>query len=225
MNLTQLKALPKTRKEPMVRKGRGPGSEKGKTAGRGGKGASARTGFAHRYYFEGGQMPLVRRLPKHGFNNAIFRKVNAVLNISQLDVFDDGATVGPDEFLKKGLINRILDGVKVLGDGELKKKLTVRAHAFSGSAREKIAKAGGKTERVNLKGEVIPDEAPKPKAAPKPAAPKVAKPAEAKAEAPAAAKPAKAEKPAEKPKAEAKAPKADKPEAKADKPKKDKPAK
>ncbi|CAG0965746.1 partial 50S ribosomal protein L15, partial [Anaerolineae bacterium] len=169
-------------------------------------------------------------LPKHGFNNAIFRKVNAVLNVSQLDVFDDGATVGPEEFLKKGLINRILDGVKVLGDGDLKKKLTVRAHAFSGSAREKIAKAGGKTERVNLKGEVIPDEAPKPKAAPKPAAPKAAKPAEAKAEAP--AKPAKAEKSAEpkaeKPKAEAKPakePKAEKPEAKADKPKKDKPAK
>ena len=199
MNLTQLKSLPKTRKEPMVRKGRGPGSEKGKTAGRGGKGASARTGFAHRYYFEGGQMPLVRRLPKHGFNNAIFRKENAVLNVSQLDVFDDGATVGPEDFLKKGLINRILDGVKVLGDGELKKKLTVRAHAFSGSAREKITKAGGKAERVNLKGELQPEEAPKPKAAPKPAAPKAAKPAEAKAEKPA--------------------------EPKAEKPKKDKPAK
>ncbi|MBP9891308.1 MAG: 50S ribosomal protein L15 [Planctomycetes bacterium] len=208
MNLTQLKSLPKTRKEPMVRKGRGPGSEKGKTAGRGGKGASARTGFAHRYYFEGGQMPLVRRLPKHGFNNAIFRKENAVLNVSQLDVFDDGATVGPDEFLAKGLINRILDGVKVLGDGEVKKKLTVRAHSFSGSAREKIAKAGGKTERINLKGEIQPEEAPKP-AKPK-AAPK-AKPVEAKAEAPAKAE--KAEKPA--------APKAEK----ADKPKKDKPAK
>lgn len=208
MNLTQLKALPRTRKVAMVRKGRGPGSEKGKTAGRGGKGASARTGFAQRFYFEGGQMPLVRRLPKHGFNNAIFRKENAVLNVSQLDVFDDGATVGPDEFLAKGLINRILDGVKVLGDGEVKKKLTVRAHSFSGSAREKIAKAGGKTERINLKGEIQPEEAPKP-AKPK-AAPK-AKPVEAKAEAPAKAE--KAEKPA--------APKAEK----ADKPKKDKPAK
>lgn len=215
MNLTQLKALPKTRKEPMVRKGRGPGSEKGKTAGRGGKGASARTGFAQRYYFEGGQMPLVRRLPKHGFNNALFRKENAVLNVSQLDVFDDGATVGPEDFLKKGLINRILDGVKVLGDGELKKKLTVRAHAFSGSAREKIVKAGGKAERVNLKGELLPEEAPKPKAAPKAAPAKAAKPAEAKADAP-AAKPEKAA-----------APKAEKPAKaeKADKPKKDKPAK
>ncbi len=222
MNLTQLKNLPRTRKKAMVRKGRGPGSEKGKTAGRGGKGASARTGFAHRYYFEGGQMPLVRRLPKHGFNNAIFRKVNAVLNISQLDVFDDGATVGPEEFLKKGLINRILDGVKVLGDGELKKKLTVRAHAFSGSARDKIAKAGGKSECVNLKGEVLPEQAPKPKAEarpPRPAKPVEAKPAaEPKAEKPKAE--AKAEKPkAEKPKGE---PKADK---KDDKPRKDKPAK
>ncbi len=220
MNLTQLKALPRTRKVAMVRKGRGPGSEKGKTAGRGGKGASARTGFAQRFYFEGGQMPLVRRLPKHGFNNTIFRKENAVLNISQLNVFDDGAVVGPDEFLKAGLINRLLDGVKVLGDGELSKKLTVRAHRFSGSARTKIAKAGGKTECVNEKGEIVPDVAPAPKApkplpAPKPAAPK----AEAKAE--------KAEKPeakakADKPKAEKKA---EKPEAKADKPKKEKPAK
>lgn len=207
MNLTQLKALPRTRKRPMVRKGRGPGSEKGKTAGRGGKGASARTGFAQRFYFEGGQMPLVRRLPKHGFNNAIFRKVNAVLNVSQLDVFDNGATVGPEEFLKAGLINRVLDGVKVLGDGELKKKLTVRAQAFSGSAREKIAAAGGKAERINLKGEVQAD-VPAPAKAAKPAAP---------AKAPKTEKP-KADKPAE-----AKAPKAEKP--KAEKPKKDKPAK
>lgn len=223
MNLTQLKALPRTRKRPMVRKGRGPGSEKGKTAGRGGKGASARTGFAQRFYFEGGQMPLVRRLPKHGFNNAIFRKVNAVLNVSQLDVFDNGATVGPEEFLKAGLINRVLDGVKVLGDGELKKKLTVRSQAFSGSAREKIAAAGGKAERINLKGEVQAD-VPAPAKAAKPAAPAKAP----KAEKPAEAKAPKTEKPkADKP-AEAKAPKAEKPKAEkpaAEKPKKDKPAK
>ncbi len=178
MNLTTLKQLPRTRTRPMKRKARGPGSGKGKTAGRGGKGASARTGFTNRYYFEGGQMPLVRKLPKHGFNNAIFRKENAVLNVSQLDVFDSGAKVGPDEFLKNGLINRLLDGVKVLGDGDLKKKLTVRAHAFSASARAKIEAAGGAVEVIApgaKAGESEPGPEPK-KAATKPAAKKAVKP-------------------------------------------------
>jgi large subunit ribosomal protein L15 len=149
MNLTELKAKPRTRKRPMVRKGRGPGTGKGRTAGRGGKGASARSGFSHKWYFEGGQMPLVRRLPKVGFNNALFSKEIVVLNVRSLNDFDDGAKVGPEEFLKAGLINKLADGVKLLGDGDLEKKLTVRAHRFSKSAREKIEAKGGKCEVIS----------------------------------------------------------------------------
>ncbi|MBE7492627.1 MAG: 50S ribosomal protein L15 [Planctomycetes bacterium] len=152
MNLTQLKGKPRTRKRPMVRKGRGPGTGKGKTAGRGGKGASARTGFTHRYYFEGGQMPLVRRLPKVGFNNKIFRTNIVVLNVRSLNEFEAGATVGPQEFLKAGMINKIADGVKVLGDGDVTRKLTVHAHRFSATAREKIEKAGGKCVVIEAQG-------------------------------------------------------------------------
>jgi large subunit ribosomal protein L15 len=148
MDLNTLNAKPRTRKKSMVRKGRGPGTGKGKTSGRGGKGASARTGFSHRYYFEGGQMPLVRRLPKLGFNNKIFRSQIIVLNVKALNAFDDGAEVGPEALLKAGLINKLGDGVKVLGDGELEKKLTVRAHRFSKSAREKIEGKGGKCEVI-----------------------------------------------------------------------------
>jgi large subunit ribosomal protein L15 len=144
MDLTTLNAKPRTRKKAMPRKGRGPGTGKGKTAGRGGKGASARTGFSHKYYFEGGQMPLVRRLPKVGFKNALFRKDIVSLNVRSLNDFEDGTEVGPEEFLKAGLINKLADGVKVLGDGDLDKKLTVRAHRFSKSAREKIEGKGGK---------------------------------------------------------------------------------
>ncbi|MCC6574515.1 MAG: 50S ribosomal protein L15 [Planctomycetes bacterium] len=226
MNLTTLKALPSTRTKAMKRKARGPGSGKGKTAGRGGKGASARQGFNNYYYFEGGQMPLVRKLPKHGFNNAIFRKENSVLNVSQLDVFDSGASVGPDEFIKAGVINRMLDGVKVLGDGELKKKLTVRAHAFSASAKAKIEAAGGKVELI-VRAAPVAEQKAAPKAAAKPAAPKAEKAAAPKAEKPAKEAAPKAEKAAapkaEKPAKEA-APKAEKPKAegKADKPKGDK---
>jgi len=151
MNLTELKAKPRTRKHAMVRKGRGPGTGKGKTAGRGGKGASARTGFSHRYYFEGGQMPLVRRLPKFGFNNKNFRTKIVVLNVRSLNEFDDGASVGPEEFLKAGMINKVADGVKVLGDGELTRKLSVRAHRFSTSAKVKIEAAGGTCEIIEVK--------------------------------------------------------------------------
>jgi large subunit ribosomal protein L15 len=132
----------------MVRKGRGPGTGKGKTATRGGKGASARTGFSHKWYFEGGQMPLVRRLGKVGFNNHRFTKDIVVLNVEKLNDFDDGASVGPEEFLKAGLINKLADGVKVLGNGELEKKLTVRATRFSKTAREKIEAKGGKCEQI-----------------------------------------------------------------------------
>ena len=147
MNLTELKSKPSTRKKAMVRKGRGPGTGKGKNCGRGVKGHSKRTGFSRKYYFEGGQMPLVRRLPKRGFNNKIFRKEYAVLNVRQLNVFPDGATVEPKDLLEKGLINRLLDGVKVLGDGELEKKLTVKAHKFSAAARAKIEAKGGACEQ------------------------------------------------------------------------------
>lgn len=153
MELSELKRRGNTRKKPMVRKGRGPGSGKGLTAGRGGKGASARTGFAHKWYFEGGQMPLVRRLPKVGFNNFLFTQNVVVLNVRNLNDFEDGAKVGPDDFLKAGLINKLADGVKVLGDGELTRKLTVRAHRFSKTAREKIEAKGGKCEVISAKAQ------------------------------------------------------------------------
>ena len=151
MELSEIKRRGNTRKKPMVRKGRGPGTGKGTTAGRGGTGASARAGFSHKYYFEGGQMPLVRRLPKVGFNNHRFSKDVVVLNVSKLNEFDDGAAVGPEEFLKAGLINKLADGVKLLGDGELTKKLTVRAHRFSKTARTKIEAKGGKCEKIAVK--------------------------------------------------------------------------
>ena len=148
MELSEIKRKGNRRKKPMVRKGRGPGTGKGKTSGRGGKGASARTGFSMKYYFEGGQMPLVRRLPKVGFNNYLFTKDIVVFNVRDLNEFDDGSTVGPEELVKAGVINKIADGVKVLGDGDLEKKLTVRAHRFSKTAREKIEGKGGKCEVI-----------------------------------------------------------------------------
>ncbi|MCB9893775.1 MAG: 50S ribosomal protein L15 [Planctomycetes bacterium] len=150
MELSEIKRRGNTRKKSMVRKGRGPGTGKGMTAGRGGKGASARTGFSHKFYFEGGQMPLVRRLPKVGFNNR-FSKDIVVLNVEKLNDFDDGAAVGPEEFLKAGLINKLADGVKMLGNGEITKKLTVRAHRFSKTARQKIEAKGGKCEQIAVK--------------------------------------------------------------------------
>jgi large subunit ribosomal protein L15 len=98
-------------------------------------------------------MPLVRRLPKVGFNNFLFTKDVVVLNVRALNDFEDGAKVGPDEFLKAGLINKLADGVKVLGDGELTRKLTVRAHRFSKTAREKIEAKGGKCEVISAKAQ------------------------------------------------------------------------
>lgn len=148
MNLTELKSIEKTRRRPMVRKGRGPGTGKGKTCGRGTKGQKSRSGFSRRFYFEGGQMPLVRRLPKVGFNNKRFGTEIVVMNVRDLNEFDDGATVGPDDFLNSGIINKVADGVKVLGDGDVEKKLTVRAHRFSKSAREKIEAGGGTCEVI-----------------------------------------------------------------------------
>ena len=125
--------------------GRGPASGQGKTAGKGHKGQKARAGHGMRPGFEGGQMPLQRRVPKRGFNN-IFAKEYAIINVSALEVFDDGATVDATAMAEKGLIKCACVPVKVLGNGELTKKLTVTAAAFSASASEKIQKVGGTAE-------------------------------------------------------------------------------
>ncbi|SBW10597.1 50S ribosomal subunit protein L15 [uncultured Eubacteriales bacterium] len=129
------------------RKGRGNGSGNGKTAGRGSKGQWARSGGGVRAGFEGGQMPLARRIPKRGFNN-IFAKPLEVINLTSLNKFEDGATVNVCDLLEKGILSKCEYGVKVLGNGEISKKLTVRASAFSATAKEKIEKAGGKAEVV-----------------------------------------------------------------------------
>ena len=130
------------------RKGRGAGSGNGKTAGKGHKGQNARSGGGVRPGFEGGQLPLYRKLPKRGFNNFLFAKHYAVVNVLSLNKFEDGAVVDSEALLAAGIINSALDGVKVLGEGELTKKLTVKAAVFSASAKEKIEAVGGKTEVV-----------------------------------------------------------------------------
>ena len=129
------------------RLGRGIGSGLGKTSGKGHKGAKARSGGGKRPGFEGGQMPLVRRLPKRGFYNA-FRTEYVAINVDRLEIFEDGAVVGPVQLIEAGIIKKIEDGVKILGNGELTKKLTVKASAFSAAAKEKIEAAGGKAEVV-----------------------------------------------------------------------------
>jgi large subunit ribosomal protein L15 len=129
------------------RKGRGPGSGNGKTAGKGHKGQNARSGGGVRPGFEGGQLPLYRRLPKRGFYNR-FGTTYVVVNLSALNVFDDNTVVDETALLEVGIISHVLDGVKVLGRGEITKKLTVMAAAFSESAKAKIEAAGGKTEVV-----------------------------------------------------------------------------
>jgi len=135
-------------KRPRKRVGRGPGSGNGKTAGRGHKGQKSRSGYSRRWGFEGGQMPLVRQIPKRGFTN-IFRVEFQVVNLRDLDrLFADGDTVSPQEMADQGLVRAGKRPVKVLADGELTKKLTVRAHKFSASARVGIEKAGGSCEVV-----------------------------------------------------------------------------
>ena len=129
------------------RKGRGTGSGNGKTGGRGHKGQKARSGGGVRIGFEGGQMPLARRIPKRGFNN-IFAKPYEIINLSALNAFEDGETVTAEALLAKGILSKCEYGVKVLGGGELTKKLTVKAAAFSESAKEKIEQAGGKAEVI-----------------------------------------------------------------------------
>ena len=130
------------------RKGRGAGSGNGKTAGKGHKGQNARSGGGVRPGFEGGQLPLYRKLPKRGFNNFRFAKEYAVINVQSLNVFNDGDVVDAAVLAAAGLIDVAPAGVKILGEGELTKKLTVKAAVFSASAKEKIEAVGGKTEVV-----------------------------------------------------------------------------
>ena len=131
------------------RKGRGAGSGNGKTAGKGHKGQNARSGGGVRPGFEGGQLPLYRKLPKRGFKNFLFGKVYTVVNVESLNKFNDGEVVDAAALLAKGIISDVAkNGVKVLGEGELTKNLTVKAAVFSGNAKEKIEAVGGKTEVV-----------------------------------------------------------------------------
>ena len=130
------------------RRGRGPGSGNGKTAGKGHKGQNARSGGGVRPGFEGGQLPLYRRLSKRGFNNYNFRTVYATVNVSDLERFDEGTVVTVEMLKEKGLVKKELDGVKILGNGNLTKKLTVKANKFSNTAKEKIENVGGTVEVI-----------------------------------------------------------------------------
>jgi large subunit ribosomal protein L15 len=127
------------------RLGRGPGTGNGKTAGRGHKGQKARSGGGVRVGFEGGQMPLARRVPKRGFTN-IYRVEYATVNVGRLEIFENGTVVTAETLKEAGLIKKVMDGVKILGNGELTKKLTVQAEKFTDSAKEKIEALGGKAE-------------------------------------------------------------------------------
>ena len=144
MKLHDLKPAQGSRQK-RKRVGRGPGSGLGKTAGRGHKGQRSRAGFSRRAGFEGGQMPLIRRVPKRGFTN-IFRTEYVVINVAALESFD--GEVGPEEFQQAGLVKKGRR-IKILGDGELTKALTVKAHRFSGAARSKIESAGGSCEEIS----------------------------------------------------------------------------
>ncbi len=150
MNLSDLGPATGSRKK-RKRVGRGPGSGHGKTACKGNKGQLSRQGFSRRRDFEGGQMPLVRRLPKRGFTN-IFRKEYAVVNLDRLNAFADGTEVSPETLKAHGVIKKVLDGVKILGRGELDRKLTVKAHRFSAEAMRKIQAAGGTAEVLGEAG-------------------------------------------------------------------------
>ncbi|MDD6419577.1 MAG: 50S ribosomal protein L15 [Clostridium sp.] len=130
------------------RVGRGSGSGLGKTSGRGQKGQKARSGGSINPVFEGGQLPLYRRLPKRGFSNYPFKKEYAVINLSDLNVFEDGTVVTPALLKERGIVKKQLSGIKVLGEGQLEKKLTVQAHKFSKSAIDKINESGSKAEVI-----------------------------------------------------------------------------
>jgi len=146
MKLNELKPAEGSAKAAW-RKGRGPGSGNGKTAGKGHKGQNARSGGGVRPGFEGGQLPLYRKLPKRGFKNR-FAVNYSIVNVSALNVFEDGAVVDVAALMDKKIVRKELDGLKVLGNGELTKKLTVKATVFSATAKEKIEAAGGKIEEV-----------------------------------------------------------------------------
>lgn len=145
MKLHELSPAPGSKKT-RNRVGRGIGSGNGKTAGRGHKGQNSRSGGV-RTGFEGGQMPIYRRLPKRGFNN-VFRKIYAEVNIETLNRFEDGAVVDPVALVEVGILKNVRDGIRILGKGELTKKLTVRANGFTKSAEEKIKAAGGQVEVI-----------------------------------------------------------------------------
>ncbi len=147
MKLHELSPAPGSTKAN-YRKGRGPGSGNGKTGGRGHKGQNARSGGGVRPGFEGGQFPIYRQLPKRGFNNKRFATVYVTVNVADLNCFEDGAVVDLDALLKARLVRKELDGLKVLGNGELTKKLTVKAAKFTAAAKEKIEAAGGSAEEV-----------------------------------------------------------------------------
>lgn len=147
MKLNELKYNEGSKKD-IKRLGRGSSSGTGKTSGRGENGQNSRSGGGVRVGFEGGQLPLYRRLPKRGFSNAMFKKTYAVINVSDLNMFEDGTEVTPELLFEMGIIKKQLSGIKVLGNGELTKKLTVRAHKFSNIAKEKIEAAGGKAEVI-----------------------------------------------------------------------------
>ena len=146
LRLHELKAPPGSKKAPK-RKGRGTATGQGKTAGRGMNGQNSRSGGGTRIGFEGGQMPLYRRIPKRGFTN-IWRVEYATVNVEALNVFDDDALITEAVLIEKGLIRKAEGGVKILGNGTLEKKLTVKANKFSKSAAEKIEAAGGKAEVI-----------------------------------------------------------------------------
>ena len=146
MKLHELRAVPGATKAPK-RKGRGTATGQGKTAGRGMNGQKSRSGGGTRPGFEGGQMPLYRRIPKRGFTN-IWATEYAILNVDDLNKFEAGTVVTPEMLKEAGIIKQIKDGVKVLGDGKLEKNITVQAHKFSKTAIEKIEAAGGKAEVI-----------------------------------------------------------------------------
>lgn len=147
MKLNELQVSPEAKARKRV--GRGPGSGMGKTSTRGEKGQKSRSGVSISAWFQGGQTPLYRRIPKRGFNNAQFRIQYATINLSDLDnFFNDGDVVTPEILKERGIIKKQLCGVKVLGNGELKKKLTIKANRFTSSAVTKIESAGGKAEVI-----------------------------------------------------------------------------
>ncbi len=187
MNLTQVRGAKIPRKRKFV-KGRGHSSGVGKTCGRGRKGQYARQGTSFRPYFEGGQMPMIRRLPKMGFNNSVFKTDFEIVNVGQLEkLFAAGETVDEASLRAKGLVRRDADGIKVLGDGALTKKLAVKVHRITQGAQAKIQKAGGSFEELTPPPPPKAPRAPEGKPAGKPAEGKGApegKPGKAEAKAP-----------------------------------------